>query len=137
LKTKSMPVHVSTTIITVNANEQNKTVRNASLGQGHITPQTEQLLQVKLRLEKLMSIVKIGGKKELSKWLKAANDELRWKSPKEALFQDSDLQGAVIRADGSIYVRFARSNKDTVISVTTDITADGKRLISVSSPKFK
>jgi hypothetical protein len=137
LKTKSMPVHVSTTIITVNANEQSKTVRHASLSQGHLIPQTEQLLQVKLRLEQLMSIVKIGGKKELSKWLKAANDELKWKSPKEAPFQESDLQGAEIRADGSIYVRFARSNKDTITSVTTDIAADGKRLISVSSPKSK
>ena len=137
LRTQPKPVHFTTTVITVNANEQNKTVRRASLGKDNGVSQTLQLLQIKKRLDRLMSVVKIGGKKELKKWLSNANDELRIKSPTVALFQEQDLQGAEIRADGSIYVRFARNDKNTITSVTTDITAEGKHLISVSSPNFK
>ncbi len=151
LERQRLPVHFTTTVITVNADNQEKEVRVASLGYGPMVEETKMLLAIKQRLDQLMSVVKLGGIAELDNWVEIANNEFNLKSSASenlivetqenqkqigggsiyGQFRPEDLQSGGQRADGSTYVRFVRRNSTTMTSVTIDITADGERYVTV------
>ena len=132
VRTQPLPAHFSTTVIRVNAANQEKEIRYAAVGHGPAVTETNRVRAITKRLEQLMSVVKLGGTAELTNWLNAANQELALKSSSAAPFKAEDLEDAVRREDGSVHVRFARTDGTSITSVTTDLTADGERLVTVA-----
>ena len=71
----------------------------------------QQLYAIQQRLNRLMNVTRLGGKKEVAKMLVLANVHLKKKFPKAAPLTASDLQSAGVRRDGSKYVSFSRYGK--------------------------
>lgn len=140
MERQPLPVHLSTTVIGVNADNQLKVVRSYALGHGPMAEETEQLLAIRQRLEQLMSVVKLGGRDEVTNWLAIANREFGLKSPEGASLMSAsaaplksdDLQSVGRWADGSMYVRFLRREGATTTTVTINITAEGEHHVTVA-----
>ncbi len=132
LERQPLPIHLSTTVILVNADNQTKEVRCPALGHGPMVEETTRLLAVKQRLDQLMSVAKLGGKVEVASWLGLANRELSSKYPDATPLISEDLESGARRADGSIHARFVRRDDAETTSVTIDITADGERYLTTA-----
>ena len=143
LKRQPLPVHYSTTVISINADNRQQEVRLPALGKGPMVVETRRVLAIKQRLDKLMSFVKLGGTSEVASLLIIANHQLNLKlrnskslsiADRQALsassFTADDLESGTRRPDGSINVRFKRSNG---ASVTIDIDAHGQQLVTVAA----
>ncbi len=63
---------------------------------------------IQKRLQQVMSIVQLGGNKEVAKWLKLANRELKAQFPGVKPLQPEHLISGSERTDGSKYVNFSR-----------------------------
>ena len=100
--------HAVTTIIGIALPAHQKTVAVRQLGVGAQVRETEQLLAIEDRLERLMSIVKLGGTKEARNWLEVANGELAAMQPGLEPLVMEDLRSAAVRSDGSFFVQFVR-----------------------------
>lgn len=147
LEHQPLPVHFSTTVISVNAELRAKEVRLPALGRGPMVKETRQMLAIKQRLDKLMSYIKLGGAEQVAKLLAIANYELDMKIHNTArlsaeglqvpssveLLTSDDLESGGQRADGSIYVRFKQNDGSAAASVTIDIGVDGQRLVTVAT----
>jgi len=140
MERQPLPVHFSTTVISVNADNRSKLVRSDALGHGPMVEETEQLLAIKKRLEQLMSVVKLGGRDEVTSWLTIANKEFGLKSlegaslmpASDAPLKSEDLQSVGRWDDGSMYVRFLRREGARSTIVTINITAEGERHVTVA-----
>lgn len=141
IKRQPLPVHYSTTVINVNADNRNKEVKLAALGKGAMVDETQKMLAIKQRLNKLMATVKLGGASGVKGLLDIANSNLRLKSSSKfreanrkeidaGFFTADDLERGGTRADGSLSARFNSSNG---ASVMIDIDSNGKRLITVAT----
>ena len=130
-----LPAHLSTTVISVNADNQTKEIRCHALGHGPQVEETERLLAIKHRLNRLMSTVKLGGSAEVAKWVEIANQNLGLKSLKSldaAPLTAEDLEGVGQAGDGSSYIRFVRRDVAKTTMVTIDVTADGENHVTVA-----
>ena len=127
-----MPDHLATTVITVNANGMHKSVRHFGLGHGRAIEETEQLLQVRDQLEQIMSVTRLGGEAEASRWLALANRELRDRHPGATPLGLDHLRSAAIHPDGSARVRFARSMPRQPDSVSVSIAVDESGISRIS-----
>lgn len=128
----TLPAHLATTVIRVNANHRSKAVSYYGLGNEPTVEETEHLLAIRLRLEQIMSIMKLGGAEEAGQWLALANRELRAQDPKAQALALTDLRSTAIRADGSADVRFARVSAAKSVSVSISINQAGHSTIAVA-----
>lgn len=124
-----IPLHLSTTVIRVQADDRAQEIRYHALGRGPMVEETQRLLAVQQRLDQLMSVVKLGGKDRVDQWLELANRELGSKFSDAAPLRAEDLTSGGQRANGSIYVRFVRPD---AASVTIDVDASGERHVTVA-----
>jgi len=143
LKNSPLPVHFTTTVISVNTNDQQKLVRLKGLGKGTMIEETRQMLAIKHRLDHLISIVKLGGVEKVQQLLFMANNERNlninrqnsntnfsmseMRAMSAGAFTVADLQIGGFRADGSMHVRFKREN-----GVLATINMDSKGESSVA-----
>lgn len=130
----TLPEHLSTTVITLNADGRNKTVSQFGLGHARPIEDTGRLLAIRTRLEQVMSVVKLGGETEAGRWLALANAELHSRQPDARPLALIDLRSATVHADGSAYVRFARADaqQHTSVSVSIAIDEHGRSNIAVA-----
>lgn len=129
-----LPAHLSTTVITVKANNQSKSVSYYGLGNQRTVAETEDLLAIRNRLEQIMSVMKLGGYEEAGRWLALANRELHANDPQAQALQLKDLRSAAIHNDGSAYVRFARVTPalSKSVSVSISMSESGQSTIAVA-----
>lgn len=130
-----LPEHLATTVITVNANGMSKSVRHFGLGHGRSIEETDRLLQVRDRLEQIMSLTKLGGEAEASRWLALANRELGDTHPDVQSLGLEHLRSAAIHPDGSAHVRFARiaPAQPDAVSVSISVDESGASRIAVAT----
>lgn len=130
----TLPEHLATTVIQINANHASKSVSYFGLGHDTLVKETEQLLAIRQRLDQVMSLVKLGGAAKAQRWLDLANADVRTQAPSAALLTLADLQSAAVHADGSVNVRFARIDLDAQSSVSATVAQDssGARRVTVA-----
>lgn len=130
-----LPEHLATTVISVTTNGQSKSIRHFALGHGPSIAETEQLLQVRDRLEQIMSVTRLGGEAEASRWLALANRELGDTHPGASPLGLEHLRSAAIHHDGSAHVRFARMapQPDDSASVSISIDKAGSSHVTVAA----
>lgn len=121
---RALPEHLATTVLQIRTSNVNKSVSYFGLGHDKLVAETEQLLAIRSRLDRIMSVVKLGGAKEAERWLDLANAEIsKTSSYPQALTLD-DLQSAAVHANGSAYVRFAHVDQSAKTSISATITVD-------------
>lgn len=98
----------ATTVIRITANGRTKEVSHYALGMGRGVKQLDQLAAIQRRLLRVQSIVQLGGKENVKKWLAVVNAELKKKFPDAPPLSADDLQSGGERGDGSVYVSFQR-----------------------------
>lgn len=130
----TLPEHLSTTVITVNADGKRKTVSQFGLGHARHIEDTDRLLAIRERLEQVMSVVKLGGEAEAGRWLALANAELESRQPGADPLALIDLRSATVHGDGSAYVRFAHvdAQQRKSLSVSISINERGQSSIAVA-----
>ncbi len=130
----TLPGDLATTVIKVNANYASKTVHYFGLGYDKTVQETEQLLAIRNRLDQIMSVMRLGGQEEATRWLDLANSELESKYPGVQRLDLDDLQSAAVYNDGSANVRFARikPEQSRSVSVTISTAKSGKRTVTIA-----
>lgn len=131
------------TVIRINVNGESKEVSHYALGMlGQGIEELQQLYAIQRRLMQVQSVVQLGGKEEVKKWLEAVNAELKDKFPAAPPLEASDLASGGQRADGSLYVSFQRVVKDEADGPPAEVTsgfvnkpADGEPQINVNYRK--
>ncbi|MEM9303925.1 MAG: hypothetical protein AAGE01_17555 [Pseudomonadota bacterium] len=126
--------HRTETVITVNLPGLEKSIAVVEPDLEAPIPEIVRFLAVERRLERVMSVTKLGGRDEAMQWLQLANERLAAEHPDAAPFEFEDLRSGTIRADGSVYVQFIRdeSSEDAGANVAISMTAFGEQQIAVS-----
>jgi hypothetical protein len=134
----------ATTVIKINAGGESKEVSHYALGMlGKGVEELQQLYAIQRRLMQVQSVVQMGGKEVVKKWLAAVNAELKDKFPAAPPLKVSDLASGGQRADGSLYVSFQRVVKKEADGPPAEVTsgflnkpADGEPQINVNYRKL-
>jgi hypothetical protein len=121
---RSLPEHLATTVISIRTPNASKSVSYFGLGHDKLVAETRQLLAIRSRLDRVMSVVKLGGTDEAKRWLELANAEVSKQASHNKPLTLNDLQSAAMHADGSAHVRFARIDQDAETSVSATISVD-------------
>ncbi len=96
----------STTTLTVHANGQSKTVQ---LPQGDARiEELQRIGAIRSRLERLRAVIQLGGKDEVERWLKVANQHLKQQQPNAPPLTADHFQSGSQRAPGSYFIQFQR-----------------------------
>lgn len=102
----------ATTVIRVTVGGETKEVSHYALGMGAKVEELVRLAAIQRRLLQVQSVVQLGGKEQLAKWLEVVNAELKKQHPDVKPFTADDFQSGGERTDGSVYVSFSRSTGD-------------------------
>jgi len=131
------------TVIRISVNGESKEVSRYALGMlGQGVKELQQLYAIQRRLMQVQSVIQLGGKQEVKKWLAAVNAELKDKFPAASPMKISNLASGGQRADGSLYVSFQRVVKKEADGPPAEVTsgfvnkpADGEPQINVNYRK--
>jgi hypothetical protein len=102
----------ATTVIRVTVDGRTKEASHYALGIGGKIEELERLAAIQRRLMQVQSVVQLGGKDQVAKWLEPINAELKKQHPDAAPLTGDDLQSGGERVDGSVYLSFARTVGD-------------------------
>ncbi len=113
-----------TVIIRVVADGKHKqvSIENLGVGMGQRIAEIEQMQAIKARLERIRSVVQLGGMQQVASWLRLINARLIAEHPEAKPLQLEHLQGGGERADGSKYLSLARVTP-TVGEKTSTVTS--------------
>ena len=130
----------ATTVIKVNTTGKSKEVSHYALGIGTSVPELDRLKAIQQRLMRVQSVVQLGGKEQVAKWLDIANEQLKAQHPDVAPLMADHLQSGGKRSDGSVYISFARiipradgkSGAAATTSAFINRPAKGKQTVTVA-----
>ncbi len=131
----------ATVVIKVSCDDTTKEASQYALGFGSDTvKEVGQLVAIKNRLERVRSVIQLGGPEKLAKWVDLANKQLKADFPQVKPLSADDLQSGGERVDNSYYVHFSRTVVDagakppttTVTTAFVNQPAAGEPRVSVS-----
>jgi hypothetical protein len=95
--------------------------------------QLQQLRRIEIKLDLLRTEILVGGKEELAKGIKLANQELKKQFPAAPALSENDITGSDLNGDGTAYVNLhhAVRNTENYFNATLEWPAKGKPKVKV------